>query len=836
MGVGIRDVVGLRERRPALRGGQDFALVVGVDDYPAFRSLEGAIADATAFHRWVCDPDGGAVAPAHARLITSTRDPARPLQAQVDEALGELFTAAGAGGGGRRLYFYFAGHGAMCTDSGDDVALLLAAWSLRRSRLALSSDAYRSALGSLDLFAEIAMFLDCCRVATTGAVGMPPVFTHQARRPGAARCFVAYATEAGRAALERRQAGDWNGVFTQRLLSVLRRAECGLDAALLKSLLEHEVRMAGQRAHVVNGLLPESRFGRRGTPPTLEVLPHDEQGELALFDGFGRHVASHVATDGPWALRLPAGLYKLVSRRTDGGDPWQQLIDHGAATRLDYRPRLAIPRVHTWTVVDDTDRTIPASSKMERLELPASSVELAPGTWIHRDDHRCYRIESTGDLLWHHGQAARRASGDRLARGTPLWRRQLRDGDVFRCGTLFVLVGDCEEDLSRSVTVVTRLLAAGAALLDMNVPALSSAHERRSLRIVAPPNVAVIVYDAIGREVARGWGDLSTLLPAGLYRVDAEEFGAVTSQIIELDAGSPEVRVDARRIQTPAGEVADESRVYPVGAARYTTENTGAPLGSPPHRGRMMVFVDDRVSGPVEIHSLAEQHLAEVFTVGEPGDSHRVLACAAAPGTYVLRTRHDLAITIPDRYEARIFVARAGIRVSLVPVGFSLHVDRRLGRAMEHVIAAGYLPPGGVALARGAVAMNLCYAIAAAYAATGVDRRTLVAALAPFIDIPDVAILHGRVPSAPPLLRASLRYLLTDPAFDLDGLGADAPIARAACRVRGDPFWATWDPSPDADAWIAATLAALPRDAVDGPVALGRRLAIPPACIRSHPR
>jgi len=151
---------------------------------------------------------------------------------------------------------------------------------------------------------------------------------------------------------------------------------------------------------------------------------------------------------------------------------------------------------------------------------------------------------------------------------------------------------------------------------------------------------------------------------------------------------------------------------------------------------------------------------------------------------------------------------------------------------MEHVVTAGRLPPGVIELARRAVAYDLCFAMAATHLATGDDRAALLATLAPFVDVPDVAILHGQVPLAPPLLRASLRLALTDPVFDVGALTADAPLARAACLATGDPFWATWDSAAGADTWIAATVAALPSAAAHDPVALARRLAVPPACIQ----
>src|SRR5262245_35036303 len=90
----------------------DFALVVGVDDYPRFRSLRGARRDAERFYEWVTAAGGGAVNAEHARLIRSQPEPAAPLQHQIDDALLELMEAADRQRGGRRLYFYFSGHGA----------------------------------------------------------------------------------------------------------------------------------------------------------------------------------------------------------------------------------------------------------------------------------------------------------------------------------------------------------------------------------------------------------------------------------------------------------------------------------------------------------------------------------------------------------------------------------------------------------------------------------------------------------------------------------------------------------------------------------------------------
>jgi hypothetical protein len=306
----------------------DFGLVVGVDHYPRFRSLQGAVADARRVHSWLCDPDGGGVAPENARLVVSRPEPAAPLQDEIDDQLLALIDAAKAAGGGRRLYFHFSGHGASSPNgAGEDVALLLAKWSQSLERLALSTEEYRGGLGKMGLFEEIVVFLDCCRTAEAGAIGLPPTITFRPYNPWCAtRMFIAYATEAGRSAFEVLDHELWQGVFTRCLLTILRRAPHGITAAELKRALEQEVEASGQRPYVQNGLLDDSRFGRRGEVPTLRVTFVRARGRVTLRNGARAVVAAHDAGQGPWELQLEAGLYKLED---DDGITAQ--FDHGEA-------------------------------------------------------------------------------------------------------------------------------------------------------------------------------------------------------------------------------------------------------------------------------------------------------------------------------------------------------------------------------------------------------------------------------------------------------------------------------------------------------------------------
>lgn len=335
-----RDIVGAPPPDPGPRH-VDFGLVIGIDHYSGAPALRGAVADAAGFHAWLCDADGGGLTAEHAKLVESRRTPIAPLQDEVDRTLCTIEATARAAGGGRRLYFYFSGHGAGSPAS-DDVALLLAKWSRSLSRFALSSDEYRGELRRTGLFEEIVFSLDCCRTTAERAIGSPPTVAFQAlREPAATRTFIAYATEDGRPAFEAPDRELWQGVFTRCLLASLRSSPYGITAADLKIELEHAITLHGQRPHIVNGLLPGSKFGRKGPSPNLVIVFKHAHGRVCLLDGWHRLVdqcdrftepgAVCSPEAGTWELSVRPGLYKLED---SAGHTW--VFDHGreAVTRV----------------------------------------------------------------------------------------------------------------------------------------------------------------------------------------------------------------------------------------------------------------------------------------------------------------------------------------------------------------------------------------------------------------------------------------------------------------------------------------------------------------------
>jgi two-component system nitrogen regulation response regulator GlnG len=256
---------------------EDYALVVGVNDYPQLRPLRGAIADAQAFADWLIEPMGGRVPMANVRKIVSATNPLSPIVHEINEALLDVLECAGKTGG-RRFYFYFSGHGCV-GDRANDLALCMANWSDLRRRAALSSEAWLEIVVRSGAFAEVAFFLDCCRVWATRAVGLPPDidFAKPVERVHPTRVFMAYATEFQRPAIEvdeRSTSGELDevrGIFTHVLLTGLRGEAVGLSgdvtAGSLKEYAEikteerAKTRGFHQRAEILHGFDSRARFG-----------------------------------------------------------------------------------------------------------------------------------------------------------------------------------------------------------------------------------------------------------------------------------------------------------------------------------------------------------------------------------------------------------------------------------------------------------------------------------------------------------------------------------------------------------------------------------------------
>lgn len=413
----------------------DYALVVGVNDYVSLHPLRGAVEDAKAFVAWLVDPGGGGLAPANVHTILSTRTPLSPVGDTIDEAL-EAVIAQAMRNGGRRLYFYFSGHA--CTgDRPHDLALCLPDWSGLRRRASLGSDAWLDVILASGVFAEVAFFLDCCRVAALRAVGRPPKidFATPRDRARAPRAFMAYATEFLRVAREVEEPSATNaslevrGIFTKVLVTGLRGAAAGNDgivtAASLKQYIEHmTVRQSvergfEQRAEVLDGFESTARFGDSIRPAKLCItfapsLAKDPHAEVVLYGPRREEIRRGNPVNGPWELNLEPGLYKLVSIATGQSDfidysREEEVVAHhfdplGSGRDHSAEPLAWSISTHAPTIANTTWLKSPTIDALTTVVADRSTgivlcfsgqnAEELQGTWILRGADQTIEIQS----------------------------------------------------------------------------------------------------------------------------------------------------------------------------------------------------------------------------------------------------------------------------------------------------------------------------------------------------------------------------------------------------------------------------------------------------------
>jgi len=214
-----------RQRPPMAQ----YAIVVGIDRYPALRDLHGACSDAAAFHEWLIDADGGGVPPAHTRLrlgkdLAVDRRHATPKKSDIDDDLDDLVELVRAGPTvPARLWLYFAGHGIA---AGAGTASWLMADAKVRLFTNISVGIYQQWLDRCRDFEEVVILSDCCR-SLVDDVDEAPQPHSRCREPAhdLQLVFVAHAAGLGHYAFEAPAADDLvRGHFTAALLEGLRGA------------------------------------------------------------------------------------------------------------------------------------------------------------------------------------------------------------------------------------------------------------------------------------------------------------------------------------------------------------------------------------------------------------------------------------------------------------------------------------------------------------------------------------------------------------------------------------------------------------------------------------
>lgn len=342
----------------------DYALVIGIDDYPLYgangRNLKGAIHDARLVCEWLTNKTiGGGLPPENCHLITSTKntvDSPQPRKAKVDDAFEQLRRQAVAqveksGVEPRRFYFYFSGHGQSLGT--EDVALCMANWSRSRPSASISFKNYQEFVVNCLPFKEVVILLDCCRSRKINARAVNTELGCEipSATAGQTQIFVAYATEfqaaafeGGQPALTEEEEPIVHGHFTEALLAGLRggaaRPPGGVPASRLWTYLNKVVpRIARRHRHeqtprIIPFSIPpedpcEPVFGAAPRIETVDVkigFTARRQGPIKLEGPALELIRQGEAASGPWEDTLPLATYLL----TDLGTKETQAISpHG---------------------------------------------------------------------------------------------------------------------------------------------------------------------------------------------------------------------------------------------------------------------------------------------------------------------------------------------------------------------------------------------------------------------------------------------------------------------------------------------------------------------------
>lgn len=328
---------------PQVNGAPDpnwhYAVVVGIDAYPALPSLTGARSDALAFREWLLK---SGVPERNIRVVVSDPklkfngpDEAIPTRQLVDAALRELMVAVRHDGGHAadawertRLYVYLAGHG--MAGMGAETAVLMANARLEVLGDSIPASLYMRYFEDAQLFHEVVFFADCCRVPNLTLQPLGPPFGRVLGQNGQVRTVLGLATEFGtysyESTREASQANAARGHFTRALLEGLDGRAVDpesrqIDSSSLAKYLRR--RVTDLTSSVAHARQVAQVIAEQGLPvvfavnldvPTWRVeiqFPPEWRGGAILRSS--TEIEHCKAVGELWTVHLPDGLYEVVA-------------------------------------------------------------------------------------------------------------------------------------------------------------------------------------------------------------------------------------------------------------------------------------------------------------------------------------------------------------------------------------------------------------------------------------------------------------------------------------------------------------------------------------------
>ncbi|BBO18704.1 conserved hypothetical protein [Candidatus Brocadia pituitae] len=330
-----------------------FAVVVGINKYPAIRDLKFAKGDAEEFAKWLQDPMGGALSEDNIITIVAdvpdgtSREKAIPTRKEVVCALRKFRDKVNdhikenpSDWERTRLYFYVSGHG--IAPEPRDAALLMADSGPEDYGENVACSLLLDFLLKNQPFHELVIFADCCRERVTGAPlgGFPWTLTE--RNNGQVLKIVGCATYFGDLAYEpseeeTKKPDELRGYFTKALLEGLRGNASRNNEGFIDSntLGQYVVRRVGELTeHRANKQVPTMDadpgnpiiFGKahgsgsKGTVKYQIRLKFGKKydGIVELRGGDNTIIERHNTAEGDWVVELSNGLYRVTPENKAG--------------------------------------------------------------------------------------------------------------------------------------------------------------------------------------------------------------------------------------------------------------------------------------------------------------------------------------------------------------------------------------------------------------------------------------------------------------------------------------------------------------------------------------
>jgi len=321
---------------------QDYAVVAGINYYPSYSSLNGAVGDARRFAAWLKSnaflPEDQIFEIEASSTAPSCLEEARPWLDDIKtrfETLAQLAAKKDLYHLGRRLYIFLSGHGILpaggnLLDAGE-AALLMANTSSLTMGNHIAARAYAERFRAAAVVDEVVVLADCCRDWEEGVPLTMPVFTLKLKREKPGMKFYLRATQMDSKSREKSMGTppEYRGIFSSVLMDALDSPGlCDRNGVLTGKILAdrvtNDVWLQTKKQMPEPEYDPDFVFLKRHVPPPPNVTIRFEPSVYGqTFDirggkNFPNPDATRTASPVAWdeVLDAPPWIYVLKSRET----------------------------------------------------------------------------------------------------------------------------------------------------------------------------------------------------------------------------------------------------------------------------------------------------------------------------------------------------------------------------------------------------------------------------------------------------------------------------------------------------------------------------------------